>query len=207
MTTLTRNHDELAAQIRHHIAGEPMIGFWAWFEGQYGIPAMLMRVCEDICEHLPSDERRAFFAALPGAVAGDGKDLSRVVWAFLASELRALPSVPDEVQAAIDLVIAGMDLLAAGEKWPDAVGASTVAATIHSAIAHTAAYSAYAAAVAHILDYAAAAYAADAAAYAVDAAADAADTNRSAVGIATRIRQRDTLLRLITEAPVMGASK
>ena len=141
---------------------------------RFGLPIAVLRIAESIFEALPDDEGRAFFAALPDAVGRDGKDLSRVHWAFLAAELRALPKTTDAVQTVVDSVIDGMDLLASGKEWPYAADAYAAAAAARAA-AYAAAYSARAAAYA--------------AAYSARAAADAA-----------RIRQRDTLLALITAA-------
>lgn len=171
---LTKNYDRLTAEVKAHIAADAVVQgtYWDGVKGcfigclahssdatvlgeRFGLPLSLVRICEGIFEALPIDAAKAFFAAIPGAVGRDGKDLSRVHWQFLASELRALPAVPAQVQAVIDPVIAGMDLLANGEEW---LGAA----------AHA---------------YAAAAGAA------VDAAA-----------LAARIRQRDTILRLIAAA-------
>ena len=172
--TLTKNTDILRAEVASHIAADALVKGKYWgtdgkgcfigclthssdpkpaFE-RFGLPEPLLRIAESIFEALPDADGKAFFAALPDAVAYDGKDLSRVHWAFLAAELRALPAVAADVQAVIDPVIAGIDLLASGGNW--------------SADA-----------------------AARAAAYAADYAA--------------RIRQRDTLLRLISDAPMGDA--
>ena len=195
-TILTRNTDILRKEVAAHLAADALMRGAYWrdegnavggkgcfigclthssdpapaFE-RFGLPIAVMRIAESIFEALPDDEGKAFFAALPDAVGRDGKDLSRVHWAFLAAELRALPKTTDAVQAVIGPVIDGMDLLASGKKWP---------AYAASAAAHAAARAADAA-------YAAARAAAYAAA---DAAARA----------AARIRQRDTLLALITAA-------
>lgn len=185
--TLTKNTDILRAEVAAHIAADQLIRGKYWDNGKgcfigclthsddpfpaferFGLPVALLRLCENIFESLPDDEGKAFFASLPDAVERDGKDLSRVHWQFLAAELRALPKVKGNAQAVIDPVIDGMDLLARGQKWPEADAAAADAAT-----------------------YAAAAYASDAAAaYAAYAAADAADA-------AARIRRRDTVLALI----------
>jgi hypothetical protein len=138
---------------------------------------MLQRIAENIFESLPLKEAQAFFAALPTAVGCDNKDLSKVGWQFLASELRSLPPQPAEITAVIEPVVVGMDLLAAGQEWP----AATAAAAYATATA-TAAYAAATATATAAAAYATAAY----------AAADAA-----------RLRQRDLLLRLITEAPIV----
>ena len=235
MTTLTRNHDILTAEVKAHIEADALVRgeYWNGSKGcfigclthssdpkpafeRFGLPVTLMRIAENIFEDLPDDEGIAFFAALPDTVGCDGKDLSRVHWSFLASELRTLPH-----RDVIDTVIAGINLLVAGEEWlADAAYAAahtayaTYAAHITADVARStayaarsAAYAAYAAAVRAADDAAAdaanaAAYAADAAAsYAADAAAYAAAV-RAADDAASRIRQRDTLLRLISEAPM-----
>jgi hypothetical protein len=167
---------------------------------------MLQRIAESIFESLPLKEAQAFFAAFPTAIKCDNKDLSKVGWQFLASELRSLPPQPAEITAVIEPVVVGMDLLAAGQEWPAAAAAAAydaaraAAARAAYAAARAAAAASDAARAAYAADAAAyAAYAADAAAYAADAyAADAADAYAADV----RLRQRDLLLKLITEAPI-----
>ena len=196
---LTKNHETLAIEVKRHVDADAVLQgtYWDGSRGcfigclahsedaaalgeMYGLPLPLVRICESIFEGLPADEAKAFFASIPQAVGRDGKDLTRVHWSFLASELRALPPVDDNTQRVIDHVIAGMDLLASGGEWSRDAAAEA---------AHAAAYAADAAA------YAAdAAEAAARAAYAALAAADA------AARAAARMRQRDTLLRLISEA-------
>jgi hypothetical protein len=227
--TLTRNHAELTLEVAKHIKADAIIKrtYWDGSKGcfigclthssdpkpafeRFGLPEPLMRIAESIFEALPDDECIGFFAALPDAVACDGKDLSRVHWAFLAAELRALPNVPADIQAVIDPVVAGMDLLADGKDWPkDAAHAAAHAAyaaarAAYAAAAHAAARAAdaaaYAAYVADSADSRMPRDAADAAADAADAAADAEAAD--AAYAAARIRQRDTLLRLISEAPM-----
>jgi hypothetical protein len=148
------------------------------------------RIAEVISDELPSGEAPAFFAAFPDAVESDGKDLSRVVWQFLAAELRSLPPVAPEIQAVIDPVIDGMDLLAEGKEWPEeaANAAARAVRAADSAAAWAAASAAYCVTIA--VDWAA------------SAAADTADAASSAARVATRRRQRDLLLKLIKEAPV-----
>jgi hypothetical protein len=221
---LTKNTDQLRQQVAAHVAADSIAQGCYWDEYRkrgcfigclahsddpeineqtYGLPVMVQRIAESIFESLPDDEAKAFFATLPDAVGCDGKDLSKVGWQFLAAELRALPEQPDEVQVVIDPVIAGMDLLASGQELADA-DARAVAAWAAWApeaaarAADSAAYAAYAAADAA---RAAAAWAARAARAAADAAyaADAA----SAASDAARRRQRDTLLALISQAPVL----
>jgi hypothetical protein len=190
MTILTKNTDKLCEEVAAHVAADSIVqGIFYWDKGSkrgcfigclakrddptineavYGLPVMLQRIAESIFESLPANEAKAFFAALPDAVGCDGKDLTKVGWQFLAAELRSLPEQPAEIQAVIDPVIAGMDLLASGQKWPAADAAADAVA------------------------------AADAAADAAAAARDAAAARAAAV-----LRQRDLLLRLISEAPVM----
>lgn len=211
----TRNIEDLRKEVAAHIKADALVRSQYWSDGKgcfigclthsefgntdiaverFGLTEPLLRIAENIFEGLPDDEGRAFFAALPDAVERDGKDLSRVHWAFLASELRALPPTPQEMQAVIDPVIAGMDMLASGGGWPMADACSAAGAAA-DAVPSAAAY--YAARATHA-DAHTAARAAAYAAYAVArAAAYAAD---AAAGAAARLRQRDILLRLIKEA-------
>jgi hypothetical protein len=238
---LTQNHAELTLEVAKHLEADALIKGAYWRRGKgcfigclthsdnpktavdrFGLPQPLLRIAEDIFEALPEDEGKAFFAALPDAVERDGKDLSRVHWQFLAAELRALPKVNGDVQAVIDPVIEGMDLLSKGQEWQEALAYAVHAAHYAAAYAvHAAHYAAaYAARAAHYAasdaasaasDAAsAAAYAARAAHYAASDAASAAhygayaasaDAARAA-SAAVRIRQRDTLISLISSAPM-----
>jgi len=163
---------------------------------QYGIPVTLTRVLENVFEALPSKAEKVAFAKSVGAtIDRDGRDLSRVVWAFLAAELRALPKTTDAVQVVIDQVIAGMDLLTCGQEWPEAAAYATYAATDAADVAYATARAARAAT--------------DAATHAARAATDAATyTARAAraaytaadADAAGRLRQRDTLIALIAAA-------
>jgi len=195
---LTRNTDKLRQEVAEHVAADSIVQGTYWDsenkrgcfigclaknddpainEVTYGLPVMVQRIAENIFEALPADEAKAFFAALPDAVSCDGKDLSRVGWQFLATELRNLPEQPAEIQAVIDPVIAGMDLLASGREWSASVAAD-------------------------------ASWAAAAAAAAADAArAAAAWAAADDAAYAARLRQRDLLLRLISEAPVVEVSR
>ena len=168
------------------------------------------RIAESIFEGLPSDEAAVFFAAFPDAVESDGKDLSRVVWQFLAAELRSLPPAAPGIQAVIDPVIDGMDLLSEGREWSeeDASAAASAASWAGRAAASAASWVANAAARAA---YWAASEAGSAAASAADWAAIAAGraaaeagrvVARVAARVAARRRQRDLFLRLIKEVPV-----
>jgi hypothetical protein len=232
---LTKNTDKLRSKVAAHVAADFIAQGVYWDERSkrgcfigclahandpeineqtYGLPVMVQRIAESIFEALPANQAKAFFAALPDAVSCDGKDLSKVGWQFLAAELRALPAQPDEIQVVIDPVIAGMDLLASGQEWVAADAAADVAADTAAALpgwpaaaaraaADTAAAAAAAADTADTADAAA-----TAAAYATDAAATAAAyaTAHVAADAAVRRRQRDTLLALISQAPVMEAS-
>ena len=240
---LTRNFDQLSKEVRHHVEHDKVQqgSYWDGFRGcfigclshsgdtakvqdKYGLPAMLQRIAENIFESLPLKEAQAFFAAFPTAVGCDNKDLSKVGWRFLASELRSLPPQPAEIAAVIEFVTVGMDLLAAGQEWPAAYAyadADAAYAYAYAAYADADAAYAYAAAAAYAAAYAAAdadaARAADAdaaraaarataaAAYAyADAAARAtAAAAYAAARAAARLRQRDLLLRLIAEAPIV----
>jgi len=199
--TLTKNTDQLRIEVRDHLAADALVrgNYWANGKGcfigclthsndpkiafeRFGLPEPVMRIAENIFESLPDEEGRAFFAALPDAVERDGKDLSRVHWAFLAAELRSLPPQSADVQAVIDPVIQGMDVLASGGAWgKDAARAARAAA--------------YAVASATFDADSAADAAADAAAQAAAYAAHAADAADAVI-----LRQRDTLLNFIKNA-------
>jgi hypothetical protein len=90
--------------------------------------AAVFRIVEVIFEGLPSDGAAVFVAAFSNAIESDGKNLRLVVWQFLAAELRSLPPVEPGMQAIIDTVIDGMDLLAQGKEWPEEAAAAAAAA-------------------------------------------------------------------------------
>jgi hypothetical protein len=220
---LTKNFHQLQAEVQRHVEAAlvkqgscktGVIGNLArgiclagkknspeYIEREYGIPRMVSLLAESIFGGLPRSEAASFFAALPSAIECDGKDLSRVGWQFLAAESRALPAVSAEAQAVVAPVIKGMDLLAEGKEWP--------ARQAESASKASAAYVyAYAGCAASTYDWAVA-DAAYAAAYAyTDAAYDASTYDWAAAAysatdpIPARRRQRDTLLKLIKEAPI-----
>ncbi len=215
---LTRNFHQLRVEVAAYVEagcvaqGSHKAGFIdclaggknspEYVEWEYGIPRMVSSVAESIFEALPEDEAPGFFAALPDAIQTDGKDLSTVGWKFLAAELRELPTVPAGVQEKIDPVIAGMDLLAEGKKWPVSAAARAYSITKASADATYAPSAAWSAAWAAKADSAddvelAAISIRKAVAHVRQATAQAgADT------ITSRRRQCATLLRLIKEAPV-----
>jgi len=185
---LTKNHETLTVEVEKHITADAVVqgNYWDGSKGgskgcfigclahssdafvleeKFGLPLPLVKICESVFEALPEDEAKAFFAAIPAAVGYDGKDLSRVHWGFLASELRALPEAPAKQQAAVDHVIEGMDSLFSGGGWDQA--AASAAAHAAARAAHAAADAAHAAArAAHAADAADAASAAAHAAYA-----------------------------------------
>ena len=89
-----------------------------------GLPPLLRKLCENISAHLawpynPEDAKR-FVSDISKAAAGTNEDLSYVVWAFLAAELRYMPKQSAGIQHHIDIVIEGIELLASGEDWPGA---------------------------------------------------------------------------------------
>ena len=194
---------------------------------KFGLPAPAVKIAEHIFEGLSDDDGVTFFEAVPDAIGRDGKDLNRIHWLFLADTLRNLPPQAGDVKIAVDRVIDGMDLLASGKEWPNAYTARAAAnaaanaaraaadaayaaraaadAAYAARAAADAAYAARAAAdaavnAARAAAYAAADAAADAAYAAADAAYAAADAAYAAADAAARLRQRDTILRLISEA-------
>ena len=212
---LTKRFHQLQTKVAAHVAADRVkqgsyktcfIGCLAnredspeFIQREYGIPLAVSRIAEVIFERLPSDEAPAFFAAFPDAIQCNRKDLSRVVWQFLAAELRSLPPVTPEVQAIIDTVATGMDLLAEGKEWPkeDAI-ATALSARAAGAAGWAASAAGWAASAAEWASSAdkIAGWAASAAGRAARAAVNAAD------GFDARSRQRDLLLKLIKEAPI-----
>ena len=230
---LTKNHAKLTSEVARHIAADAVIQSAYWTEAKndiggrgcfigclahgsdpkaaeviYGLPEALIRLCEAVFERLLEHEAQAFFAAIPDAVDRDGRDLSRVHWKVLGQILRDLPDVPQDVQAVIDPVIEGMDLLAAGKDWPaaaHAAHAARAAARAAHAAAHANTHDAHAAAHAAAATVAAHANTHDAAraarAAAVTVAAHAAAHAAAADDYPAAVRrQRDIILTLIREA-------
>ena len=157
---LTKNFQQLQAEVASHVKADKVaqgsyrscfIGCLAnqadnpdFIQSEYGIPLAVSRIAEAIFENLPAADAPRFFAALPEAVGCDGKDLSRVHWQFLAAELRSLPAVPNGVQAVIDPVIAGMDLLSSGLEWKEAQAWANAAYATADAAANAADAATYA---------------------------------------------------------------
>ena len=228
--TPTKNTQLMATEVAQHIAADAVIQGDYWDDDErkgcfigclghssdptiavqrFGLTLPLLRIAESIFEGLPADEAKSFFAAFPGAIGCDGRDLSLVHWQFLGAELRALPAVPASIQAVIDPVIAGMDLLASGQEWPSetaaraarAAGAAEAAARAAAGAAGAAAWAAAWAAEAAARAAAGAAWVAAGAAE--EAAAWAARAAEAAAGADARRRQRDLLLSLVSQAPVV----
>lgn len=80
----------------------------------------LARLNRHVAVNLPPEDYTAFQMDFTAALGKRRRDVSRVHWAFLASELRALPPVEPETRAVVAPVITGMDLLSSGEPWADA---------------------------------------------------------------------------------------
>ena len=156
----------------------------AMIADRFGLPQPLTRLLEAIFERLPFDEAAEFFSAIPRAIGRDGRDLTRVHWAFLADLLRHLPDTQARGVAAD--VTAGIDLLAEGKDWPGAAEAAEEAVTVYRAAAEAAYWAAEAA------EAKAAYWAAKAAYWAAEAAEEA--------RVKETRRQRDAILRLIREA-------
>jgi hypothetical protein len=197
--TLTINIAKMQSEIEAHIAADAVRGGGHYWDGhtgcfigclahdpsgdatalqeKYGLPEPLVRICGGIFERLPAAERPVFFREVGQAIGRDGRDLTRVHWAFLADTLRHLPKT--DAQHVVDPVIAGMDLLAQGKEW-----AAWAARAEAVAVATQAAWAARAAA------WEAAWEAAEAAAWAARAAAWEEETQR----------QRNALLCLIKAA-------
>ena len=93
---------------------------------RFGLPEPLTYLLESIFERLTFDEASEFFSEIPRAIGRDGRDLTRVHWAFLADMLRHLPDT--QARDAVADVTAGMDLLAEGKEWPEATAEAAEAA-------------------------------------------------------------------------------
>ena len=182
-------------------------------EREYGIPLAISCIAKNILEDLPPGDAPSFFASLPDAIWCDGKDLSRVVWQFLAVELRELLPVPAETQAVVAPVIAGMDLLAEGKKWSAHEGRSAALYAADSVVDLTARGGRWdAESAAEYTAVRAASCAAFAASHATgnNARGDYWSAKRAALAAdwtsmslyTSRRRQCATLLRLIKEAPI-----
>lgn len=220
MNMITKNHDQLTIEVEKHIESGSIAqgAYWNGSRGcfigclthsndvsvlgdRFGLPAPLVLICENIFEALTPDGAKAFFAAIPAAVGCDGKDLTRVHWALLASELQALPKAIGVIKHVVDPVIEGMLLLASGEEWPEAAAAAAAASAARvlgaeARAAYEAARAAYEAAGVELTEVAE---------YAVYATYAAARITRATYDTA-RVRQCHTVLRLIEKAPVTMAS-
>lgn len=211
---LTKNFNLLRQRVKEHIASDSLIQkeYWNSFshkgcfigclahseypednEETYGLPVEVQRLAESIFEKLPLTDAKAFFAAFPDAVECDGKDLSKVHWRFMASELRSIPPQTAKIQGYVDRVIWGMDLLASGKEWVAAeftdftCNPATAAAMCASRTASRAKYGesiSFSPLTANIF------------------CCDILDCHGDAYS-ESLLRQRDNLLRLIKRAPVL----
>jgi hypothetical protein len=221
---ITKNTQQLAQEVKKHIDADSVTQGYYWEDGKgcfigclahgnnvqqlsvtYGLPSALTRICESIFEGLSPEDAKQFFADFPDAIGYDGKNLSLVLWQFLEDVLRNLPAQKPEIQSVIDPVIAGIGLLAKGEKWnPEDAARAAVLAAKRPAAGATAAVAAARAAIMVDLNRPAAAEERAAASYAAAARAAAARAGDGEdVGtpyVAEYKRQRDVLLKLIREA-------
>ena len=87
------------------------------------LPPILARLCENIFGRLSKHDPKAgdkFLSDISKAAADcERKDLSRVVWAFLASELCEMPRRSENLERHIYEVIAGIASLASGAEHGD----------------------------------------------------------------------------------------
>ena len=108
-------------------------------EDMYGIPVALIKIAESIFENIDTTKAKTEFALeFAAAVGHDGRDLSRVQWQFLSAMLREILPQPNAIQAVIDPVIAGINLLASGQKWIAAYAADAAYADAADAAAYAA---------------------------------------------------------------------
>lgn len=146
MQMLTNNIDTMKAEIAAHIDADQVLQGTYWENGKgcfigclthsncaekvterFGLPEPLVKICERVFEGLSAADSVTFFKDVGEAIGADGKDLSRVHWAFLRDTLKALPKQNNNIQKVIDPVIDGMELLARGQHWPAAYAAARAA--------------------------------------------------------------------------------
>jgi hypothetical protein len=218
---LTKNTDQLKAQVqlqadrvdeKYYRGKSNIIGSLSHSgkpetnEDMYGLPVMLQWIAESIFEGMNIKDATEFLSEFPNAVGCDGKDLSRVGWKFLAHELHLLPPQPVHIQEVIDPVITGMDLLAKGSPWPEADARAAVRASeavyrtsFCTRAAHDAAQAFYTPFKAWLVTSAVAAnkYTYPAPDYGI---------RNIATEWRARLRQKELLLKLISEAEVEQCS-
>jgi hypothetical protein len=238
---LSKNIAEMIELTEQHIAADAVRGGHYWEESdnavggtgcfiaclthgskaedvtdKFGLPEPSVKIIEDIFEALPEEEKPKFFLDIPNAIGKDGKDLSKIHWKFLASELRALPDQKPDIKKVIDPVIEGMDLLSNGKEWPDAAYAAYAAYGFSGSVVSVASYAAARAAESDGVGVGVGIYAAraaaDAAAYASRAAARSAgadgareveaeaEAEAEAAYAAARKRQASTIIELLKSA-------
>lgn len=168
--------------------------FMRYMNSKYGIPDILTGILESFFVELQTSEAIQFFTSLLDSIACNGKDLTKVIWEFLASELRNLPKVDSVIQAAIK----GMDLLSEGKPWPDASQASQEASAASLVSVCYSNYDYFANCAAH--------YSAQAAIHSSPCSVAISATWVARAGyadsyVACRERQRAILLKFIAEAP------
>lgn len=172
-----------------------------YMKSKYGFPEILTCILESFLVELQPSEAIQFFTSLLDSIACNGKDLTKVSWKFLASELRNLPKVNSAVQAAIK----GMDLLSKGKPWPGACQTSQAASAASLFSARHSNYDYFANCAAH--------YSAEAAIRAPVSCSVAISATCVARAAAARLSQRDTytacrerqraiLLEFIAKAPI-----
>jgi hypothetical protein len=168
-------------------------------EAFFDMPLPLIRICEDIFGGLAENAAVRFFADVSQAIGHDKKDLSLVQWQFLRDTFLRLPEITPETQTVID----GLSLLADGKEWNSKDAAYAAAAAYCDDTADNAA----AVAAARAADYAANT---DYAEYSMAAAENAVDYARAARYAANtddvdyaaeRLKQAQSIIQLLKNAP------
>jgi hypothetical protein len=174
-------------------------------EAFFDMPLPLIRICEDIFGGLAENAAVRFFADVSQAIGHDKKDLSLVQWQFLRDTFLRLPEITPETQTVID----GLSLLADGKEWNSKDAAYAAAAAYCDDTADNAA----AVAAARAADYAANT---DYAEYSMAAAENAVDYARAARYAANtddvdyaaeRLKQAQSIIRLLKNAPKIVQQK
>ena len=221
---LSKNIEKMKTNVADHIAADQVVQDIHWennksgfigglahsFESQtvtekYGMPKLLVGVCQNIFENLPEKEAVQFFADIPIAIGLDGKDLSLVQWQFLRDLLSRLPSITITTQK----VINGVSLIAGGRKWDEGMAtavwhaARSEAKTGPLTVAWVVNYAAWEAARAMAYEIQGIAYKDHDPVYTAHAAHAAAEVADDAE--AERRKQAQSIIQLLKDAPIKAA--
>jgi hypothetical protein len=84
---------------------------------RFGLPLHLVRMAEDIFESLPAQKATDLFARIPVAIGVDNKDLSLVHWKLLEAEVKLLYVAGSYSAPFFEPILTGLNHLANGRDW------------------------------------------------------------------------------------------